>query len=536
MSDGPARHGPPAGAAPPGRYVLRGRIVTMNGERDVIESGRLLVDGEEIRAVLTDGQPVPDDFRGCLEVDTAGTVYPGLIDLHNHYAYNALAMWTPKRRYGNRDQWKDHAPYETQVYFPVTEVLAKYQASARAVVRYVECKTLVGGTTTGQGIMARRGKETFALERSVRSVEAPRRGDLPVARTRVPNLNATSTKYVEEFKRALEDTEERGAAFFYHLSEGVDASSRQHFVNLQEHELLRRSLAAVHALALTAEDLSALADAGASVVWSPLSNLVLYGATHDVGPLAGSGVKIAIGSDWSPSGSKNLLEELKVASLVNERCGRPLSPHDLVSAVTSRAAEVAGWQERLGTLEPDKLADVLVLRGTTGDPYRRLIEATERDVSLVAVGGVARYGDRDLMRSLVGDGVEKWSLDGSAKGFYLHVDDSPLNDLTFAQAASLLRQATSDLRGFAKSQPQVGPKGEDGEDAAFSLVVDEFEDDPLTGYEVDRVEIQRANKEDMVNQVALDAPFVDADHLARLHAQPNLPEGFAAALAAFYRA
>ena len=54
------------------------------------------------------------------------------------------------------------------------------------------------------------------------------------------------------------------------------------------------------------------------MVWSPLSNLLLYGATARVDAAKRAGVRIGLGSDWSPSGSKNLLGELKVAWLYSQ--------------------------------------------------------------------------------------------------------------------------------------------------------------------------------------------------------------------------
>ena len=56
---------------------------------------------------------------------------------------------------------------------------------------------------------------------------------------------------------------------------------------------------------------------GGSIVWSPFSNLWLYRGTTDVLAARAAGVRICLGADWSPSGSKNLLGELKVADLWN---------------------------------------------------------------------------------------------------------------------------------------------------------------------------------------------------------------------------
>src|SRR4029077_1518474 len=66
------------------------------------------------------------------------------------------------------------------------------------------------------------------------------------------------------------------------------------------------------------------ADAGA-VVWSPFSNLWLYGSTTDVKAAQQQGVSVCIGSDWGPSGTKNIQGEIKVAKLVSQKQGLGLS-------------------------------------------------------------------------------------------------------------------------------------------------------------------------------------------------------------------
>src|SRR5688500_20413054 len=52
---------------------------------------------------------------------------------------------------------------------------------------------------------------------------------------------------------------------------------------------------------------------GAKLVWSPLSNLLLYGKTAAVYDAIAAGVMVSLGTDWTPSGSPNLLTELKIA-------------------------------------------------------------------------------------------------------------------------------------------------------------------------------------------------------------------------------
>src|SRR5262249_38024636 len=55
---------------------------------------------------------------------------------------------------------------------------------------------------------------------------------------------------------------------------------------------------------------------GAKLVWSPLSKLLLYGETTNVYEALAAGLLVSLGTDWSPSGSRNLLVELKIADIV----------------------------------------------------------------------------------------------------------------------------------------------------------------------------------------------------------------------------
>jgi 5-methylthioadenosine/S-adenosylhomocysteine deaminase len=58
-------------------------------------------------------------------------------------------------------------------------------------------------------------------------------------------------------------------------------------------------------------------------VWSPFANFWLYGATANITAAKAAGVRIALGSDWAPSGTATSLREFKVA----ERT--PLKPPQL---------------------------------------------------------------------------------------------------------------------------------------------------------------------------------------------------------------
>ncbi|HET6211139.1 MAG TPA: amidohydrolase family protein [Jatrophihabitans sp.] len=432
-------------------FVLHGRLVTMDASLGVIDEARLVVSNGRVAAILRPGQAVPARYRQAPELQTGGTIYPGLIDLHNHLVYDVLPLWDVPRRFDNRTQWPRQPSYPAQVSLPV-RALADDPGTARAIVRYVEAKALLGGTTTAQGMRTRVNGGPRLFRGALRNVEQTGDPDLPEAATRVPSLYPTADR-VAEFRRGLDQR----TAYFYHLAEGVDAAARRTFSDLTDNDLIQQSLVGIHCLGLAAEDWPTMRAARAKAVWSPFSNLLLYGRTLDIAQLAQSGVPFALGCDWSPSGSKNLLQELKVARWEADRQDAGLSDQALVRAVTSQAAEAVGWQRRLGSLVERAYADLIVLTGADQDPYAQLVHATERDIRLVAVHGIARYGDRDLMTALHADGeapLEDIEVAGSTKSLYLYASTSNLNELTLAQAGSRLRDALADLPGFREQSQQ----------------------------------------------------------------------------------
>jgi len=383
------------------KLALAGRIVVMDEAFTVVPRGVLYIDKGSIVAAQDAAAPAPSGFAAVPVVDTGGTLFPGLIELHNHLAYNALSLWAVPKRYGNRDQWSGIDEYRKLISGPM-QVVGKTPELLPALIRYVEGKCLLGGVTTSQGVQLYSNAGIRRFYRGVvRNVEQTDEASLPEAATRVDDIEARDAKLF--LARLLKQS-----CFLLHLSEGVDDSARKHFLALQiagEEWAISAQLAGIHSTGLTAADFDVMAGRRGAMVWSPLSNLLLYGDTAKVAAAKASGVRMGIGSDWSPSGSKNLLGELKVARLVSQSQGGVFSDREIVSMATRQAASVLQWDKVLGTLEAGKRADLLVIGGKSGDPYAALLQAKETAIRLVMINGVARYGTPSLMGSL-GRGFE----------------------------------------------------------------------------------------------------------------------------------
>ena len=441
------------------RFGLRGKVVTMhNGQ--VVQDGVVWVDtaSGKIKDVRNASAGPPGGFAQATLIDTGGTIFPGLIELHNHLAYNILTLWKVPQKYGHRDQWPNHDDYIKLIRGPAhTLGVAHAGTYLPAMVRWVEAKCLAGGVTTSQGITLKNSSGLRSnLRGNVRNVETNGTPNMPAARARIGDLNnGEADEFLEDLKNVK--------CLLLHLSEGASGNP----VALRRFERLQRasgdewaitaSLAGIHSAALEADELELLQQGGAAIVWSPMSNLLLYGTTADVQEAKRLGIRIGIGSDWSPTGSKNLLGELKLARLVSRDKGDIFTDEEIVQMATSTAADILGWDQVLGRIQPDFFADLLVVEGQQANPYKQLIECRETDIMLVAINGAPRYGQAAVMNQLVNN-AEARSVDGQQFAFDFERFGNPMG-ITLAAAEQTLKNGLDQLPDLALQAPDGGISG-----------------------------------------------------------------------------
>ena len=546
--------GPIDPAASP-RWAIAGRVVTMNQASRVEPDGAVWIKDAAIAAITKRGDATPAGFDGIVPVETGGTIFPGLIELHNHIAYNALPLWQVPKRYTNRDTWGDSDDYHRLVTAPM-KTLGEATDLLPALVRYVEAKALVGGVTTTQGIALFSASGIRRYYRGiVRNAEETNDPLLPAAGSRIADVSASDPQaFLTEI--------EKKTCFLLHLSEGTDEAAHKHFEALElpgDLWAIAPSLAGIHCVALHPADFGVLASRGASIVWSPFSNLLLYGQTADVADAKAAGgaatpLKIGLGSDWSPSGSKSLFGELKVARVYSQSNGNIFSDEELVRLATSGGAEILGWGKVVGSIKVGKRADLLVVDGANGDPYAQLFAGDERRVQLVVINGTPRYGTQALMVT-DGPGLETLTVGGEPRVLYLKQDteDPEVDALSLAQARSKLADALQNIKELRLAQeaaaaPQKRTAAPQLRAAQPRLALDEFEYTgftqrpylPVEGIATGptaRPATAAAPVSSILSPITLDALTVadDPSYLDRVAAQTNLPAGLASGLRALYQ-
>ncbi len=187
---------------------------------------------------------------------------------------------------------------------------------------------------------------------------------------------------------------------------------------LAELGLVSPALAAVHMTQLTADEVAMLANAGASVVHCPESNLKLASGFCPVADLLAAGVNVALGTDGAASNNDlDMFGEMRTAALLGKSvAGDPaaVSAADALTMATLGGARALGLAGETGSLVAGKAADMICVdlahpaTQPVYHPVSQVVYAATRDqVSDVWVAGEALLADGELTRSQATDAVAR---------------------------------------------------------------------------------------------------------------------------------
>jgi hypothetical protein len=152
---------------------------------------------------------------------------------------------------------------------------------------------------------------------------------------------------------------------------------------------------------------------------------------------------------------------MKVAWLHSQQAlNGQFSAREVVAMATCDAARILKWEKVLGTIEAGKRADLLVIDGTAADAYDALLRATETDLRLVMVNGIARYGAPDLMQPLA-PSDQTVRVGGQIRRLFLRqaTADPDVAQVPLSTATTTLRVALHDIAKLAKETEKPKPAG-----------------------------------------------------------------------------
>jgi 5-methylthioadenosine/S-adenosylhomocysteine deaminase len=376
-----------AAVQPVDLVVRNGTVVTVDGARRVIPRGAVAVDGGRIAAVGTEAE-VDAGFRARQVLDArGGIVMPGLVNAHTHAA---MVLFRGVADDLKLMEWLD------KYIFPAEKqnVTAEF---VRAGTRLAALEMIRSGTTTFVDMyyfedqVAEVCKEAGlrgVLGSTLIEFPAPDNKTIPDALAYaeqflkkwaadplvVPAVAPHSTYLCtpETLKAARALADRHRAPLLIHLSESADEQAqvkekygRTPTEQLQQLGFLRRGVLGAHGIWLSASDRKALKEAEAGVAHCPQSNMKLASGAAPVREMLAEGLRLGLGTDGAASNNDlDMFEEMLTAALLAKHAsGDPtVAPAAAVLEMATRGgARALGMEDRIGSLEPGKRADLVVV-------------------------------------------------------------------------------------------------------------------------------------------------------------------------------
>ena len=417
-------------AEPVDLLIRGGTVLTMNGSLDVIEDGAVGISGGRIRFACPGAEAPAVGAAGM--IDAAGcVVLPGFVNTHTHLpmtCFRGLADDLPLM-----DWLHDHM-------FPAEAKHVNREMIYRGALLGMAEMILSGTTTCCDSYFYESNVAQAAVDAGVRIVAGQGFIDFkPPDEAELKNKEAAAEKFIakwmprspmvtpslfchspytcatETLRLVKRVAGEAGVPFMMHLSETqeeVEIIRSRHGLRpvryLESIGILGGRTALVHCVWLDADEIDRLAGSGAGVCHCPESNMKLASGVAPVSELIRRGVAVGLGTDGCASNNDldMLLETDTMAKLHKVSTMSPTAM-DAVTALriaTIGGARVLGLHDRIGSVEPGKCADLVVIDMRKPhltplyNPYSQIVYACRgSDVRDVIIDGIIVMRDRRLL-------------------------------------------------------------------------------------------------------------------------------------------
>ena len=182
--------------------------------------------------------------------------------------------------------------------------------------------------------------------------------------------------------------------------------------HLEELGFLGNEVVCGHSVWVTDEDIEAMAATGTNVCHNASSNLRLQSGIAPLGRFFSSGIRVAMGSDEAGlNDDKDLFQEMRLVLKIHRVPGVenvPPTSYQVLQMATANGAYASWFGDRVGTLEPGKRADIVLLNLRNIeepyiDPDVSIVDAVvhrgrSMDVDTVMVDGEVVMRDRKLTK------------------------------------------------------------------------------------------------------------------------------------------
>jgi len=353
-------------------------IVPMTGEDDIL-TGDIGINGKKIAFVGNNPSFMPDeaiDMHGMLAL-------PSFVNAHTHLAMEYMRNYKDDSE--NLQAWLGEI-------FPIEDKLKEEDIYASSLLGAAEliktgCTTfadmyfmagetvkaakvagirgVIGQTFFGDVADSRKRVET-QLPRILEAIDGDEAFRADLAPHAVYTVTEDSLKFVSSYAK------KHGYKIHMHLSETekeVNDCLKEHGMAPVEYVkgtgMLESECYFAHCVHLNDDEAKTLKDSNASIVHNPSSNCKLASGIAPIAKYREMGVNVALGSDGASSNNNlSIIKEMTLASMlssVSTKKPSALKPYEIVRMATINGAKALRLDDRIGTLEKGKDADLVII-------------------------------------------------------------------------------------------------------------------------------------------------------------------------------
>jgi 5-methylthioadenosine/S-adenosylhomocysteine deaminase len=429
----------------PRRKLLKaGWVVPMDPGRTVIRNGAVWVEDDRVVRVGTDGDPRPSTETHEFP---RHVLLPGLVNTHTHVAgaiFRGLLEDRPDHFYGFALPMERHLDADSvhvlsmlgiaetllagcttindMFHFPEATARAAAQLGTRAQIAQkvydVDLPRIADGAREYSP-----GRGMAKLEANVRLYETwhLRAGERIGIRF---GLHASDTCSPQLQRAVVAEAERRGAGMHTHVAQtaGERDFIRERYHKspvalLEDNGALGPNTLAVHLLFADDADLDKLRATRTCAAVCPACVTKVAAALGPLPQTRHAGIRVGWGTDWVSMDPFDAMRFGIVSARLLTGDAVFLSAWEALWRFTGGAAEALNWEDRVGSVEPGKKADMILIDvdqphlAPMREPVPTIVyNASGRDVTHVMIDGEFVVKDRRLCRAdvgqLVADGQE----------------------------------------------------------------------------------------------------------------------------------
>lgn len=396
------------------------KILTM-ADGEVIKNGNIYIENEKIKKITSD----KIDFSYDKKIDGKNYLaMPGFVNAHTHVGMSLfrnfsddveLMTWLNEKIWPLEDKLIAEDVYWASLLSHAEMIMTG--TTSFADMYYFEDQTIKALEKSKMRAQISRGltledKDCAKIKENIdlfKKYENSQDGRINIAfgphavYTTDKNYLKEINKYAKKYKMPIH----------IHLSEtkteNTDCMKRFNQSPTEVFEecgIFENKTIAAHGVYLSDKDLDILSKYDVSVVHNPSSNLKLSSGFLDCTRVINKKINLAMGTDSSASNNNlSMIKEISLTSLVSKYNNpQNLKAYDVLKMATINGAKALGLDDKIGTLEEGKLADIILidLNNPNHTPQNNLISSLcystfDKDVSYVIINGDLVYDDKKFV-------------------------------------------------------------------------------------------------------------------------------------------